>query len=65
MTSKGDIIKNNKFILRDNIGLIKEIIFRIEIETDVINNNIIITLNKYEDIIRKCLQNDFYNGIKR
>ena len=61
MTS--NIIKNNKFILRDYNGLISEIIYQIEKESDLINNNIVITLNKYKDIFRKYLQNDFTSEI--
>ena len=40
MTSKINIIKNNKFIIRDYIGLINEIVFQIEKESDLINKNI-------------------------
>ena len=61
--SKINIIKNNKFILRDYNGLISEIIYQIEKESDLINNNIVITLNKYRDIFRKYLQNDFTSEI--
>ena len=59
MTTKINIIKNNKFILRDYIGCINEIIYQIEQISDVINNSIIITLNKYKTIFKKYLQNDF------
>ena len=31
--------------------------------SDLINNNIVITLNKYRDIFRKYLQNDFTSEI--
>ena len=63
MTSKINIIKNNKFIIRDYIGLISEIVYQIEKESNLINNNIVITLNKYKDIFRKYLQNDFTSEI--
>jgi hypothetical protein len=59
MTSKINIIKNNKFILRDYVALINEIIHQIEKDSDLVNNNIVITLNKYKDMFRKYLQNDF------
>ncbi len=58
MTPKINIIKN-KFIIRDYIGLISEKVYQIEKESDLINNHIIITLNKYKNIFRKYLQNNF------
>jgi hypothetical protein len=58
MTSKVDIIKSSKLILRDYTGLLNELSYLIENDEELFNR-----LKKYKSIFIEYLQNNFINVI--
>jgi len=65
MTSRIEIIKSSKLILRDYLGLLNEVIFQKETENneEFSNSNILTRMKKYRDIFKEYLQNNFTNEI--
>ena len=65
MTSRIEIIKSSKLILRDYLGLLNEVIFQKETENneEFSNSNILTRVKKYRDIFKEYLQNNFTNEI--
>ena len=63
MTSKVDIIKSSKLILRDYIGIFNELIYLIENDEELFNINILNKMKKYKSIFIEYLQNNFTNVI--
>ena len=63
MTSKVDIIKSSKLILRDYTGIFNELIYLIENDEELFNINILNKLKKYKSIFIEYLQNNFINVI--
>ena len=58
MSSKVDIIKSSKLILRDYTGLLNELSYLIENDEELFNR-----LKKYKSIFIEYLQNNFINVI--